>query len=83
MKALKKIMDRVRSDIKNTNTRILTYRQAARLKLAETSGQFSVDNVVVIVITVAVAAIVLGLIISFLQTDLAPAVKEKILDFLN
>lgn len=56
---------------------------AVRLKLAEENGQFVVDHALVFVIAIALGGIALALLTTFLQTDLAPAIKDKVLDFMN
>lgn len=55
----------------------------AKGKLADERGQFVMDHAVVFVIILVVAAIVIALLTTFLQTDMAPLIKQKILDFFN
>lgn len=55
----------------------------AQFKLAEENGQFVVDHAVVFVLIIVLGGIALGLLTAFLNTDLAPALKGKILGFLN
>lgn len=52
-------------------------------KLRSQEGQFVVDNGVVLLIIVVVGAIVLGLFKGFVNDDLAPAIKDKMLAFFN
>ena len=56
---------------------------AAKKKLHSQEGQFVVDNGVVLLIIVVVGAIVLGLFKNFVNDDLAPAIKDKMLAFFN
>lgn len=52
-------------------------------KLHSEKGQFVVDNGVVLLIIVVVGAIVLGLFKTFVNDDLAPSIRQKMLDFFN
>lgn len=52
-------------------------------KLAENDGQFSMDSSIYIIIAIVVGGIVLALVISFIQADLGPTIKAKIMDFFN
>lgn len=51
--------------------------------LKNESGQFVMDHTFACVIGVAVAAVVLSVVIGFVQNDLAPNVTNKILNFMN
>ena len=55
----------------------------ALIRLQNTDGQFVMDHAVVFVIIIVVGALVLGLLKTFVGTDLAPVLKEKILAFFN
>lgn len=58
-------------------------RQIALDKLAENNGQFVMDHAVVFVLILVLAGIALTLLTSFLNDDLAPTLRQKILDFFN
>lgn len=55
----------------------------ARAKLAENSGQFVMDHAVVFVLIIVLGGIALALLTSFLQADMAPTLKSKIMEFFN
>lgn len=52
-------------------------------KLKADDGQFVMDHAVVFVLILALAAIALGLLITFMKTDLAPTLRTKIMEFFN
>lgn len=83
---MKKILKNLINRLKNTAARVwaVAFRASsnARFKLAEENGQFVMDNGVVFAIIVALAGVAIGLLVAFLNTDLAPALKTKILGFL-
>ena len=55
----------------------------ALVRLQNTDGQFVMDHAVIFVIIIVVGALVLGLLKTFVETDMAPVLKEKILAFFN
>ena len=55
----------------------------ALIRLQNTDGQFVMDHAVVFVIIIVVGALVLVLLKNFVETDMAPVLKEKILAFFN
>ena len=63
-------------------SRLQALRAATRAKLAEENGQFVVDHAVVFVICIAIGSIVLVALTTFVNTDMAPALKNKILGFI-
>lgn len=56
-------------------------KNEARQKLAENSGQFVMDHAVVFVLITVLGGIALALLTSFLQSDMAPTLKSKIMEF--
>lgn len=52
-------------------------------KLTENSGQFVMDHAVVFVLIIVLGGIALALLTSFLQADMAPTLKSKIMEFFN
>ncbi len=80
---MKKVIRALKEKLGQVYTGLLVMQNRARRALAGNEGQFVADNAVVVVIIVAVGAVALVVLIGFLQSDLAPAVKDKILDFLN
>lgn len=81
-KIWKTITNRVKNIVGRAKTAATRAICATQLKLAEENGQFVMDNAMVFVIIVVAAGIVIGLFTAFLNTDLAPALKTKILGFL-
>lgn len=61
--------------------RCQTARAAAQAKLAEENGQFVMEHALAFAIALGVAAIASALVISALQSDLAPAILAKIHSF--
>ncbi len=58
---------------------------AARMKdtLKDESGQFVMDHAVVFVIIIVLGALALLLLKNFLNNDMAPTLKNKIMEFFN
>ncbi|MEA4954810.1 MAG: hypothetical protein VB096_04785 [Pseudoflavonifractor sp.] len=56
-------------------------KSAVREKLAENSGQFVMDHAVVFVLIIVLGGIALALLTNFLQSDMAPTLKSKIMEF--
>lgn len=56
-------------------------RAAAQAKLAEENGQFVMEHALAFAIALGVGAIASALVISALQSDLAPAILAKIHSF--
>ena len=80
---LKNAVNHVKSTAGRAWAAVFRNRLNAQRKLAEENGQFVVDHAVVFVLIIVLGGIALGLLTAFLNTDLAPAVKGKILGFLN
>lgn len=80
---MKTNLNNTKSTLSNIKSRALCVARKARAVLTAQEGQFVVDHALVFVIGVAVAAVVLGVATSFVQSDLAPAVTDKILGFMN
>lgn len=57
---------------------VSNFKRKITKKLRDDKGQFVMDNAVVIVIIVALAAVALTLIISYVKGDLATKVKSSI-----
>ena len=57
----------------------------ARMKdtLKDESGQFVMDHAVVFVIIIVLGALALLLLKNFLNNDMAPTLKNKIMEFFN
>lgn len=79
MKTLKAIVNTVKSTMKRIAARLLARQKLAKMKLAEERGDFAFDHGAVAIIIVVVAGVVIPLLILFLQTDFASALREKIL----
>jgi len=58
-------------------------RVRAQTVLANNEGDFVMDHAMVFVIILAVAAVVIGALVVFVQTDMGPAITNKIKSFLN
>lgn len=56
-------------------------KHAVREKLAENSGQFVMEHAVTFVLIIVLAGIILVILTNFLQTDMAPTLKSKIMEF--
>ena len=54
-----------------------------KAKLLSNDGQFVVDHAVVFVIIIVLGALALTLLKGFIETDMAPVLKEKIMAFFN
>lgn len=65
------------------NKKVIAAKCRVANKLAENNGQFVMDHSVVFVLIIVLGGIALGLLTTFLTTDLAPTLKTKILDFFN
>lgn len=84
---MKKLLKNMKTALGNIarklHAALLMKRGTIRMKLAEGDGEFVMNNGVVFVLVIVVGGIVLGLLTVFLQTDLAPTLKTKIMDFFN
>lgn len=79
MKNIRKLINKKCCDLIG---RLHSLREVTKVKLAEENGQFVVDHAVVFVICIAIGGIVLLALTTFVNTDMAPALKNKILGFL-
>ncbi len=64
-------------------TRCYSGLQDTRRKLSESSGQFVMDHAIVFVIALVLGGIVVGLLTTYVRTDLANTIKTKLNDFFN
>lgn len=62
---------------------LMTKKAVAERKLTEQRGDFVMDHAVVFVIILVIAGIGITLLTTFLQTDMAPLLTQKIKDFFN
>lgn len=62
---------------------LMTKKAVAECKLTEQRGDFVMDHAVVFVIILVIAGIGITLLTTFLQTDMAPLLTQKIKDFFN
>lgn len=81
--AVKHATQKVKTTVRKATGQLLGRREIVRAKLAENSGQFVMDNAVVFVIILVIAGIVIALLTTFLRTDLAPLLTQKIRDFFS
>ena len=68
-----------------TNLYLLAHKLSGdmKAKLLSNDGQFVVDHAVVFVIIIVLGALVLTVLKNFVETDMAPVLKEKIMAFFN
>ena len=64
-------------------TRCYSGLQDTRRKLSESSGQFVMDHAIVFVIALVLGGIVVGLLTTYVRTDLANTIMTKLNDFFN
>lgn len=62
---------------------LMAKKTVARHKLTEQRGDFVMDHAVVFVIILVLAGIGITLLTTFLQTDMAPLLTNKIKGFFN
>lgn len=62
---------------------VMDTKEAWKKKLTDDEGQFVVDHAVVFVLIIVLGGISLVLLKNFLSSDLAPTLKNKILEFFN
>ena len=83
VKTVKSTIKTMQNAIQKLAAKALIKKETARLKLAESQGEFVMDHAVVFVIILVIAAIVIALLVFFLQSELAPLLTQKIKDFFN
>ncbi len=83
VKTVKSTIKTMQNAIQKLAAKALIKKETARLKLAESQGDFVMDHAVVFVIILVIAAIVIALLVFFLQSELAPLLTQKIKDFFN
>lgn len=84
---MKKLLKNMKTTLGNVarklHAALLMKKGTIRMKLAENNGQFVMDHAVVFVLIIVLGGIALVLLTTFLQNDMAPTLKTKIMDFFN
>ncbi len=83
MKALKNILNTVRNKLLKATVQIRSYRDLSQAKLAENKGQFVMDHAVVFAIILVLGGIAMALLTTFMRTDMAPLLTQKVRDFFS
>lgn len=80
---IKTMGDAARKAVQKFAAKILVKQEAARLKLAESRGDFVMEHAVVWVIILVLAAVVIIVLRAFVKDDMNPLLTGKIKDFFN
>lgn len=84
---MKNRMKNLFAQMKETALRLFGHAQMntarSQQKLAETRGDFVMNHAVVFIIIIVVAVVVIGLLIAYVQGDLASLLKGKVSGLFN
>lgn len=80
---MKKFINRATSIRRDLAVKFTMALSDVKTKLTAKDGQFVVDHAVVFVLIIVLGGIALALLTTFLQNDMAPTLKTKILEFFN
>ncbi|MEG1779435.1 MAG: DUF6133 family protein [Oscillospiraceae bacterium] len=76
-------MKNLTSALQNISVKAQSAAFSLKQKLKENRGSFFTENALVIVITVAIAGLVLTLMFAMFKNELAPTLSNKIREFFN
>ncbi|SBV91277.1 hypothetical protein KL86CLO1_10098 [uncultured Eubacteriales bacterium] len=73
----------VKAKIAERSIRAMGVANRCRAKLAEERGDFIMDHAVVFIIILVVAALVISLLVAYLNTDFSSMMKSKVSSLFN